>query len=330
MLKRQGLSAVYQASLIGLAVLFVWLTIRVDMLIFGGVLLATCLCHAAGCLQQRSGLSRGLALIAVILLILCVIAAISWFFSDRLVQQFSELSQKLSDAVTAVATKIGETPIGHKLQSGLINASAISKIFGVASNLVEIVVGVVVVVFVGIYGAAEPDTYVRGFLRLLPPRRRARTAQILHETGDALWAWVIGRLVAMAVLGCLTTLGLWVIGVPVPVALGILAGVLVFVPYVGAFVSAVPAVLMALAVNLSLAFYVVGLYLAIHAIEGYLLIPLLQRRMAHLPPVLILVSQLILGVLVGFVGILFATPALAAVLVLVRAIYVEDIIEDRA
>ena len=314
--------------------LFVWLTIRVDVLIFGGVVLATCLCHAAGCLQRRSGLPRGVALGLVILLILCILGAVALFFSDRLFQQFDELSQRLSGAVTAVAADFNESAMGHSLQQslqkGLISADTFGRVFGVASNLVEIVVGIVVVVFVGVYGAAEPDTYVNGFLRLLPSHRRSRGAEILAETGDALWSWVLGRLSAMAVLGCLTTLGLWVLGVPVPVALGILAGLLVFVPYIGAFVSAIPAVLLALAISFTLAFYVIGLYLVIHAIEGYILIPLVQRRMAHLPPVLIVVAQLISGVLVGFVGILFATPALAVVLVLVRTLYVEDMLADPA
>lgn len=332
MLKRRDVSAIYKAALIGLAVLFVWLTVRVDMLIFGGVLLATCLCHATGCLERRSGLPRGAALTIVILSILVAVGATTWFFSNRLVEQFGELSQRLSGAIASITASVQQTPIGHGLgramQSDLLGVGTFNKIFGVASNLIEIVVAALVIAFTGVYGAAEPDTYTRGFLRLVPPERRARTAQILAEAGDALWAWVIGRLCAMAFLGCLTTLGLWALGVPAPVALGVLAGLLVFVPYVGAFVSAVPAVLLAFAVGTTLAVYVVALYLAIHAIESYLLIPLVQRRAAHLPPVLILVSQLIAGVLVGFVGILFATPALAAILVLVRAIYVEDVLGE--
>ena len=100
-------------------------------------------------------------------------------------------------------------------------------------------------------------------------------------------------------------------------------------PYIGAFVSAVPALLLSLSGGMALALYVVGLYVALHAIEGYVLIPLVQRRAAKLPPAPILVGQLIFGLLGGFLGLLLATPTLAALVVLVRAIYVEDVLGDR-
>jgi predicted PurR-regulated permease PerM len=134
---------------------------------------------------------------------------------------------------------------------------------------------------------------------------------------------MMGRLFSMTALGVLTALGLWAIGVPLPVALGFVAGILAFVPYIGAIASAVPSVLMAAAVNLDLAIYVVLLYLGLHLIEGYILVPLVQRRIVHLPPALTLCAQLLLG-------LLLATPLVAATLVLVRMVYVEDILGDSA
>jgi predicted PurR-regulated permease PerM len=140
---------------------------------------------------------------------------------------------------------------------------------------------------------------------------------------------VLGRLFSMVALGILTALGLWALGVPAAVALGLFAALLTFVPYIGAFVAALPAVLLAAAVKPILALYVAGLYLAIHIIEGYVLVPLVQRRAAHLPPALILAAQLILGLLAGIFGLLLAPPLLAAIVVLVRDIYVEDTLGDR-
>ena len=116
----------------------------------------------------------------------------------------------------------------------------------------------------------------------------------------------------MTVLGPLTALGLWIIGVPLPVGLEFLAGILTFIPYIGAFVSAIPSVSLAAAV-----------------IDGYILVPLVQRRVVHLPPALTLSAQITLGLLAGFLGLLFATPLTAAALVLIRMVYVEDVLGDR-
>ena len=133
----------------------------------------------------------------------------------------------------------------------------------------------------------------------------------------------------MTSLGFLVAMGLWIIGVPLPVALGFLAGILTFVPYIGAFVSAIPSLMLAVSVNLELAIYVVLLYLAVPLIEGYILVPLVQRRVLHLPPALTLSAQIILGVLAGFLGLLLATPLVPAALVVIRMVYVEDVLGDR-
>jgi predicted PurR-regulated permease PerM len=166
-------------------------------------------------------------------------------------------------------------------------------------------------------------------MRLVPAARRARASEILHETASAIWYWTLGRLFSTAVLGVLTALGLWLLGVPLPIALGFLAGIMTFVPYLGSIVSATPSVIIAASIELMLGVYVIGLYLGLHLVEGYILVPLVQRRAVHLPPALTLSAQIILGVLAGFLGLLFATPLVAAGLVLFRMIYVEDILGDR-
>lgn len=333
MLSQGTARPIYRAVLIGLAVLFVWLTIKVDLLIFAGIVLATCLAHAARCLRRVTALPRGVALALVILMIAVFIGGFGWFFAARLANEFGQLSQKLSDAVASIAASINEMPIGHSLMQHMqmkdvLGANPFSGLFGFASNFAEVLIGFAVILFIGVYCAAEPGLYLAGFLKLVPPGRRGRAENILDQTGEALWDWVLGRLFSMVMLGVLTTAGLWGLGVPLPFALGLLAAILTFIPYVGAFISAIPAVLLALAANTTLSFYVVLLYLALHAIEGYLLIPLVQRRAAHLPPALILTGQLILGLLAGFLGLLLATPALAATIVLVRRIYVEDTLGD--
>jgi predicted PurR-regulated permease PerM len=324
-------------TLVGLAVLLLWLTLPVDLVIFAGVLLAICLRRAGAGLGRLTGLPIGWSMAAIVLLILLCVAGFGWFFSHEIASQIDQLSRQLPAAAEKIGTMIGQSDIGRILRQHLSTdslrtspGSMLEGFFGAAVNLVEVVGAVVVMLFLGLYFAAEAGLYVSGLLRLVPPARRPRASQILHEVAAAIWYWMLGRLLSMLVLGVLTGLGLWLIGVPLPVGLGFLAGILAFVPYIGAVASAVPSMLMAAAVNLDLAIWVALLYLALHLVEGYLLVPLVQRRIVHLPPALTLSAQLLLGLLAGLLGLLLATPLVAATLVIVRMVYVEDILGDRA
>ena len=323
-------------ALLGLAVLFLWLTLRVDLVIFGGVLFAISLRRAAEALSRLTKLSVGWSMLAVVLLIIAFFSGIGWFFSKAIAGQIAELSQQLPAAAGKVGNMISQSAIG-KILSQHVDTSTVQtsptillqSFFGVAVNVVEVVGGIVVLIFLALYLAAEADLYSGGLVRLVPPAHRARAAEILHETASAMWYWMLGRLFSMTVLGVMTAIGLWLLGVPLPVALGFLAGIMIFVPYIGAFASAIPSVIIAASISLTLAVYVIALYLGVHVVEGYILVPLVQRRAVHLPPALTLSAQVVLGFLAGFIGLLFATPLVAAGLILVRMIYVEDILDDR-
>ncbi len=323
-------------TLTGLAVLFLWLTLRVDLVIFGGVLFAISLRRAAEALSRPTRLPVGWSLLAVVLLIIAFFSAIGWFFSQAIASQIDALSQQLPAAAGKVGNMISKSAIGKILSQHVDTTNVhtspttlLQSFFGVAVNVVEVVGGIVVLIFLALYFAAEAGLYRGGLVRLVPLARRARAAEILHETASAIWYWMLGRLFSMTVLGVLTALGLWFLGVPLPVALGFLAGIMSFVPYIGSIVSAIPGVIIAASINLTLAVYVIALYLGVHLVDGYILVPLVQRRAVHLPPALTLSAQVILGFLAGFLGLLFATPLVAAGLVLVRMIYVEDILGDR-
>lgn len=323
-------------ALTGLAVLLLWLTIRVDLVIFAGAMFAISLRRAAEGLSRATGLPVGWAIAVVALSICIVFAGIGWFFAQSIAGQIDQLSQQLPAAAEKVGHMIGQSAIGkavnNHLNFGNVQTSPTSFItgfFGVAANLVEVIGAIVVILFLTIYLAAEAGRYSTGVVSLVSPARRARAAEILHESANALWYWMLGRLFSMIALGVMVAVGLWLLGMPLPIALGFLAGLMIFVPYLGSIASAIPSVLIAASLDLMLAVYVIALYLGVHLIEGYILVPLVQRRAAHLPPALTLSAQVILGVLAGFLGLVLATPLVAAALVLVRMIYVEDILGDR-
>lgn len=322
-------------SLAGLAVLFLWLTIRVDLVIFGGVLFGICLRRLAEALSRITRLPVGWSLLAVVLMILVFFAGVGWFFSESIASQIDQLSQQLPLAAQKVGTMVSQSSFGKTVTQHLNSdslqtspTSIVQSFFGVATNIVEVVGGIVVIIFIALYVAAEAQRYARGMVLLVPPARRERAAEILHEAANAMWYWMLGRLFSMTVLGGLVALGLWLLGVPLPVALGFLAGIMIFVPYIGSVLSAVPSVLIAASTSLMLAAYVIALYIGVHLIEGYILVPIVQRRIVHLPPAVTLSAQVILAVLAGFLGLLFATPLVAAALVIIRMAYIENVLGD--
>jgi predicted PurR-regulated permease PerM len=134
----------------------------------------------------------------------------------------------------------------------------------------------------------------------------------------------------MVTIGVMVGLGLWLLGVPFAFALALIAGLLEFIPYVGPILSAVPALLVALAETPELALYVLMLYIGVQSIEGYVLQPLIQERAVYLPPAVLLLAQLVLGILVGALGVMLATPMTAAVFVMIRMLYVQDVLGEPA
>ena len=176
--------------------------------------------------------------------------------------------------------------------------------------------------------AAEPVTYLAGGLRLLPPARRERLRATAEEIALTLRWWLVGRFLSMALIAAMTSIGLSLLGVQLAITLGMLAGVLTFIPYIGSVASAVPAILIALTQNSQTAFYVVLLYVGVHVVEGYILVPLMQKKMVHVPPALTLAAQALLGALFGVLGLALATPLVAAALTAIRLLYVEDVLDD--
>jgi len=195
-------------------------------------------------------------------------------------------------------------------------------IFGAIGN-------VVIIMVVGIYFAASPHLYTSGFVKLIPQPKRPRARQVLQKMGGNLSSWLLGTSVSMLIVGVVTSVGLSLLGVPLALILGIIAGLLDFVPYVGPIMAGVPAVLIAFSISPDMALYVVLLFAGIQLVQGYILQPMIESRAVDLPPALIIAMQLVFGTLFGFAGVALATPLTAALKVLVQMLYVEDMLGDK-
>ena len=178
----------------------------------------------------------------------------------------------------------------------------------------------VFVFFAGLFLAFEPRTYRRGLLAVVPARGRRKASEVVDTLGHRLRWWLLGRCFTMAVIAVLTTAGLCALHVPLALALGALAGLLNFVPYVGPLIAAAPAVLLAMADGPQRALWVAGLFLVLQSIEGYVLTPLVDRRSVSLPPALTLAAQMSMALLAGGAGVVLASPLLVCVLVVAGAL----------
>ena len=205
----------------------------------------------------------------------------------------------------------------------------VSRITGIVSGTLGLLGYGVLIFFIGLFFAAQPGVYLDGIVKLAPLSKRPRAREALTAAGDALTWWLVGKFISMAIIGVLTGLGLWLLGIELAISLALLAAVLTFIPNFGPIIAAIPAVLIGLLQSPLTAVWVVALYVAIQTIESYLITPLIQQRTVSLPPALTITTQLLMGVLLGGMGLALATPLTAAGLVLVRMLYIEDLLGDR-
>ena len=202
--------------------------------------------------------------------------------------------------------------------------SGVSRyLFPFLSSTVTVAAGLFLIIVLSIYVGADPELYHTGLLHLMPGTSRERAAIVLTRIAVVLRKWLVTQLIAMVVIGTAATIALLVLHVKAALALGVIAGLLEFVPTIGPILSAIPAIAMGFLDSPEKALYVGLAYLLIQQLEGHLLIPMLMKEGMDLPPALTIITQGVMALLFGFLGLLVAVPLLAAIIALVKALYVE-------
>ncbi len=201
-------------------------------------------------------------------------------------------------------------------------------LFSFLSSTVAVLTGLFLILILSIYIGSNPGLYHKGLLHLFPHAARPRAKQVLTAVGITLRRWLMAQLVAMLVIGTVTTITLKLLGIKAALPLGIIAGLLEFIPMVGPILSAVPAVAMGFLDSPQKALFVVLAYVGIQFFENHFLIPMLMKEGVDLPPVVTIIGLAMMSVVFGFLGMLVAVPLLAAVMVTVKLLYVEDVVGD--
>lgn len=312
---------------------------QVLLVLFAGVLLAVLIDGLTRVLRRVVPIKRGWAVVVTVVLLLALISALSWFFGPPLVKQFIQLADSLPQTIDQIRSQLQGIPwLSSLLQrfsdsesQGFISIGAglMARLAGVFSTAVGVLVNIVIIVFLGLYLAFSPQLHIKPITYLVPSQKRRRANAVFAQIGRALRHWLAGRFISMTVVGVLVGLGLWALGMPVPVSLGFIAAVLCFIPYIGPILSAVPALLLAFGQGLWMVVYVAILYLVVQTVESYFITPMIQERAVSLPPGYLVIAQVLGGVLFGIIGILLAAPLGVAITVMIQMLYVEDVLDEQ-
>lgn len=320
-------SALLAAVLFALVILFVWYAAKALLVIFAGILLAVFLNALSQSLKRFVPVSALTATVIVIITCVGLTLAVIWLLAPRLAQQAAALYEDLPRAFAHLA----DSQVGREVTKFIPQVDELIQSAGglmapaswVFSTSTGVIVRAVIILFVGLYLALDPKRYIHGLLLLTPPNKRAQANDVLHSVAATLRRWTLARMLLMISNAILTSTGLWLLDVPFALTLGLIAGLLNFVPNLGPIIASIPAILIGLLESPSQAMYVALLYLGLQAADGYIFTPLVQQQAVSLPPALTIAAQLLMGVLLGAWGLLLATPLLAVSIVLINKLYVE-------
>lgn len=320
---------------IGIALL-VWHTLQIFLLIFAGIIFAIFLKRTGRWIHNNTRLPLQWSVTLVVFFLVALFVLLTGLMAPRIKAQAEKFSTQFPEALEETKERIADHSWGGWIVTRLPSKNEDNGGFnGMLQqakswmfSLVGGVTGILIILVLGLYMAYGAELYLEGILKLIPKENRKRIRRVLHGLGATLYWWLVGRFASMLIIAVLTYSGLTLMGVPLALSLAVFAGLMTFIPNIGPILSVIPAIILALPQGWDQAGYVVLLYLAIQTIESYFITPMVQRQIIAMPPALILSAQLIMGVIQGVFGILLATPLVAAIMVVVKLLYIEGKLAD--
>lgn len=314
----------------------VWTMTRMFFLILLAVVFAVFFHGAAARWQERTGWNYRVCFGLVIASFVVVFGAIGGLVGPSLMHQVEELRGTLPSSFASVKEQIEQMPFGDQFVKALptmesLSKSGVTQVSGTAKWLggaLDAASGVGFFIALAVFLMLDPRLYRRGALRLVPPRHRERANALFDDIGVQVHEWTRARFAAMLFVAVFNSLALWLAGVPMALALGVISGLCTFVPFVGPILAAVPGLAIALVKGPIVAVIALAIYVAAQGIEGFVVTPLLQQRMAELPPALLILGQFLFGAVGGVSGLVVAGPATLVVMSLVRIAWVEGALGD--
>lgn len=323
------------AGIVAIVVVGLWLftsLFQSILILFAGTILAVFLTRLSEGLSSLTSLKYEHAFTIVVVTCLVVMIGGGYFMGNQIVDQISKLSEELRSSGNYLLNRIENNSQLRKMVESNGQASNIARrLFSTVQTTVSLTItalgGFVLFLFLGFYFAFQSKLYRNGIRLLFPDKLHDRYDEVCDRLYRSLWKWMLGRLFSMVVITFGSIVGLYFLNIPVPITLGVLAGLLTFIPNFGPIIAAIPPMLIGLQQGVDVTLYVAAYYTLLQFVESYFLTPFVAEHQVALPPVVTLSCQLVFGTLAGVLGILLAEPLAVVTMILVQELYLIDTLE---
>jgi predicted PurR-regulated permease PerM len=322
-----GLFGLFRRTLVVMAAialaLATWRLQQLLLLLFASVLAAQMFNGLAAIIQRKLKLPFGIALAFAVVFPLAAVAAIFGLFGSLMLDQFALLAQQLPKSVKAVEMWLASTPIGREIITGIGSyaprVETVMELFQAAlTNFGSGLSQLIIVLVTGVYLAAQPGLYLNGLSHIVERLGGRRLEGLLAAVHVALGSWLKAQAVGMAFVAMGTAFGLWLVGLPSALAIGFVAGLCEFVPYLGVILVALPAVLIGFSISPETGIFTIIALVVVQQIQGNFVSPIAQGKLADLPPALTIVSLIAAALLFGPLGVILAVPLTVVGMVMFR------------
>lgn len=305
------------------AAFLVYYALKLLLVIFLGILLATLFRAGSNLISRKFKVSAKITLPFVIVLFFGITIGSIWIILPQISAESDAMQTALSDALMKLKAELATRNWGQKFSSQIENdphkylesEKTMGYLKGFLSDSMTVLINGFLLVIIGLFFAANPSEYKSGIIGLFSKSRQAQVKILFDNLSKTLKLWLVAKFLSMILLGGLTYIGLLFLGVPLALILAVIVAIMAFIPTIGAYLAILPTALVALTVSESMVLYVLILYFIIQMLETYILTPIIYKRIIKIPPALMLIFQVLMGMLAGGLGLLLAAPILAVLIV---------------
>lgn len=302
-------------------------TFSVLLLVLAGTIIAVFFRGLSDLIQRQTKWSEAICLTISILTSLIILILLFWLMGAKVQAQMAQLTETLPATIDNAKSQLNKSSIGQKIVEEISSPDTQKKGQAFAQTFFRSTFGVLgdlyVVLFIGIFFTVSPGVYKNGLLQIVPSQGKKKADAVLMKLGENLKKWLKGMLLTMLIVFVLTAIGLAIIGVPMWLALALIAGLLSFIPNFGPLIALIVAVLVGLMESPATALWIAGLYILVQVVESNFITPMIQQKLINVPPALIIISQLLIAPLTGGWGLVLAMPLMVIILVLVQELYIK-------
>lgn len=314
-------------ALIATILLLIEATFNIFVLVLAGALLSSFFRGISHLIKKKTAWRTSVTLSISVFGSLLIMGGIIYLAGSTVVSQTSKMEEKLPEVIEKVKDEIDDTDLGQQVIAQAKRMRSSDELMTFISKFFKTTFGglgdIYIILMIGAFFTVAPSPYINGIIQIVPPKHRENTKDLMKRLGSGLRKWLAGKLFAMLAVFVLTAIGLIILDIPLWLTLAIIAGLLNFIPNFGPLAAMIPAVLIALSESPSMALIVAGLYMAIQLFESSIITPQAQQKLISIPPALIIIAQIFIGSLTGIWGVIFATPLVLIIIIIVQELYVK-------